>query len=41
VTDQSFAELKTKQKIIEFELVERSDGKVKAVNATEFDPEVR
>ena len=41
VTDQSFAQLKTQQKIIEFELVERSDGKVKAVNATEFDPEVR
>ena len=41
VTDQSFAQLKTQQKIIEFELVERSDGKVKAINATEFEPDMK
>ncbi len=41
MTDQSFAHLKTRQTILEFGLVERDDGKVKAVDVTEFDPELR
>ncbi len=41
VTDQSFAQLKTSGQILEFELIERSDGKAKAVNVTEFEPEMR
>ncbi len=41
VTNQSFAKLKTNHQIIEFEIVDQGDGKIKAVNVTEFDPEIR
>lgn len=36
VSNQAFAGLKTHQRIIEFDLMELEDGKVKAVNATLF-----
>jgi uncharacterized LabA/DUF88 family protein/cold shock CspA family protein len=36
VTNLSFAQLKTREAILEFELVEQADGRVKAINASEF-----
>lgn len=41
VSNASFADLKSRQTILEFDLVEQDDGKVKAVNVTEFEPEFR
>ncbi len=38
VSNEYFASLKTREAIIEFDLVEQDDGRVKAVNATEFAP---
>ena len=38
ISNDAFASLKTRQAIIEFDLVEQDDGRVKAVNATEFKP---
>lgn len=38
VDNASFSYLKESEAIIEFDLVEQADGKVKAVNACEFDP---
>lgn len=40
VTNQSFARLKPQQQILEFEIVEQGDGKIKAINVTEYIPEV-
>ena len=37
VNNEDFANLKTRQAVIEFELVEQEAGKFKAVNATEFE----
>ena len=36
LTNEEFADLKTRQAIIEFELVEQEEGKFKAINASEF-----
>jgi len=41
VTNGSFADLKLRQTVLEFDMVEQEDDKVKAVNVTEFDPELR
>lgn len=38
VTNEYFANLKTRETILEFDLVEQEDGRVKALNATEFEP---
>jgi len=41
VTNNSFADLKARQVILELDLIEQDDGKVKAVAVTEFEPELR
>jgi cold shock CspA family protein len=38
IGNTSFSYLKESETIIEFDLVEQADGKVKAINACEFDP---